>query len=132
MTNPYFLPADIDGSPRRPIVARVEKCRPTEEFYPLTPRNDGAGKWGWKVNDDGRDDEWLATLVVPDVALRLTRLAVIEWMQWIGKAANRPRDLDDDKDHAVCIETLVVVSGATDEEYNRSAHAVADALGVEP
>lgn len=121
MTIPYYTPTTIDGETRRALVERVEACR---------PRRDVAGAEcllyvfantapAWYLDDCYQIGE------SPDIARRLTRLAVIEWVQ------NLRRDSACEREDFM----EVLLRGGdrgyppmSDAGYNELAHRLADAL----
>lgn len=99
MSNPYFAETTIDGTPRRPLVERESSLR------------DEDGNFGRGLTLDhpyGR------------IELKLTRLAVIEWLH-DSPQIERPHDLWE-----------ALQFGATDDKYNELAHRLLDAMKVEP
>lgn len=106
MTIPYF--ESYNG--KRPIVKRVPECRPDGLLF----RNNTDGLWWFPLE--------LVDLCVDDVmAAALTRDAIKCWAAECEPTNSRWARLAED------------VLGYTDHaEVNAAAHALADALGVEP
>lgn len=143
MSNVYFQPATIDGSPRRAIVERVEKLMPdtlraawpelARVNVPICVNDDPATKWQpdttWKYPQPIR-----RVNVIDEVMLRLTRLAVLEWMAF-GAGVLEPGD----GDPPISAEVRLVIEnvyhriqcvGRTDDLTNEFAHRLADALNI--
>lgn len=132
--NPYFLPHTIAGEPRRPIVERVEACRPKidtpDERYSVSLMFTD-GLWRWTMATGMR---WPST-EHDAIALRLTRLAVIEWLQanldtrgLLIRLAARIGDKKASDLFGFLMANLTC--GADDAAYNNLAHELADATGV--
>lgn len=144
MSNPYFTSTTIDGSPRRPLVEREPKSGPrfgdsVLAFFPardvqcgnealgispFTASLDECFAWTDEETARTKDDvalQWLHRHDEnPEIALRLSRLAVIEWLQ------KQPGEWD------TAIHMSKLASGATDADYNELAHRLLDAMKVEP
>lgn len=122
--NPYFLPHTIAGEPRRPIVERVEACRPKidtpDERYSVSLMFTD-GLWRWTMATGMR---WPST-EHDAIALRLTRLAVIEWVIANHRNAGVV-------DGLMCRIGDAVCGSQDDATYNDLGHRLADAMGVKP
>lgn len=158
MTNPYFTETTIDGTPRRPLVEREPKSGPrfgdsVLAFFPardvqcgnealgispFTASLDECFAWTDEETARTKDDvalQWLHRHDEnPEIALRLSRLAVIEWLQravagYLGYE-EAGFDLRDGAVAARCRDALNV--GTSDENLNSIAHRLLDAMGVEP